>query len=90
MTDDGSGGKGWTEPVNNVVAALRDSPLLLVLVLLNAAMFTMLTYLILKSAEYRFKERDQMMQTLNTCIDKLEDRNKLEWKGQAQKMSPLP
>jgi hypothetical protein len=42
------------------------------LTLLNAAMFAMLTWLIMQSAEYRFKERTELMVIIKTCLDELQ------------------
>lgn len=66
-------GPWYTKPINKTIGVLGDTPMLLVLTLLNAAMFGMITWLVMQSAQYRFKEREQIMQTLSECIEKLHE-----------------
>ena len=49
-------------PVTRTINALSGTPMLLVLAILNVMMFAMVTYLVIKSAEYRFKERAEIIE----------------------------
>jgi hypothetical protein len=70
MTDTGNGGIAGavSRPVSKAIGALSGTPMLLVLTLLNVMMFGMMTYLIVQSAQYRFKERADLIQMLTRCI----------------------
>ena len=63
-------GIGWAVPVTRTINALSGTPMLLVLAILNVMMFAMVTYLVIKSAEYRFKERAEIIEMLTECMKK--------------------
>ena len=63
-----TGGTGWSQPVNKTITALAGTPMLLVLAILNVMMFGMVTYLIIKSADYRFKERQEIIELFGACM----------------------
>jgi hypothetical protein len=62
---------GVTEEAGGIVrrslAILSGAPMLLVLVLVNMAMFAMLTYLFSEAIQFRAKERLQIFQILENC-----------------------
>jgi hypothetical protein len=80
-----SNGTGWTQPVNKAINALHGTPMLLVLAVLNFMMFGMITYLIIKSAEYRFHERTELVKLLGACYE-LQKRGSFT----PQRRSPAP
>jgi formate/nitrite transporter FocA (FNT family) len=49
------------------ISALSGTPMLLALVLLNLLGLVMVSYLITASAQYRFKERSEMIELLREC-----------------------
>ena len=55
---------------SKIIGTLSGTPMLLVLTLLNVMMFGMITYLIVQSAQYRFKERADIIQLLTECMEK--------------------
>lgn len=73
-----AGGSGWSGPINRTIGALAGTPMLLTLALLNVAMFGMVTYLIIKSADYRFAERQEIIKLFADCMRQQKlDRNML-------------
>lgn len=54
--------------VEHVTSALKDTPALLALVILNVAMGTLIAFLIVRSADARFKERAEIINLLSRCI----------------------
>lgn len=56
-----------TPAAEKAIAALKGTPMLLVLVLLNLGGLLMVSYLITASAQLRFKERAELMEALREC-----------------------
>jgi formate/nitrite transporter FocA (FNT family) len=52
---------------DKAISALKGTPMLLVLVLLNLGGLLMVSYLITASAQLRFKERAELMAVLREC-----------------------
>jgi hypothetical protein len=71
--------KAGTNVASKAISALSGTPVLLVLVLLNVGMFAMMTYLIIKSAEYRYAERQEMIKMLTNCIEENLRKNRVEF-----------
>jgi formate/nitrite transporter FocA (FNT family) len=57
-----------TKVANKIVSSLHETPMLLVLVLLNLAGLFMIAYLINASANLRFKERAELVSALRECM----------------------
>lgn len=53
--------------VDKITDSLKGSPILLVLVLVNLTVLALVGYLVDKSAEYRFKERAEILALLRDC-----------------------
>lgn len=62
-------------PMLGVVRALSGTPMLLVLAMLNLLTLAMVTYLTVQAAEFRSKERTEILDTLNTCIAEIRKHN---------------
>jgi hypothetical protein len=61
----------YEAPMLGIVRALHGTPMLLVLVLLNLLTLGMVTYLTTVAANYRSKERTEIITLLANCIDEL-------------------
>jgi hypothetical protein len=56
--------------ITGVIGELRTSPVLLMLVLLNAAFIFAAAYFLMQLEAYRAKDRTGLIETINSCITK--------------------
>ena len=59
------------EATSTVSKALQGTPMLLVLLFLNAAVLAMVTWLTAGAAEHRSRERAQLVNLLDQCIQRV-------------------
>lgn len=57
-----------TKTVESVTTAFRGEPKLFALVLLNLGMGCLIAFLLVRSADARFKERAEIVSLLSRCI----------------------
>lgn len=57
-----------TKTVENVTTAFKGEPRILALVLLNLGMGVLIAFLLVRSADARFKERAEIVSLLSRCI----------------------
>jgi preprotein translocase subunit YajC len=56
-------------PVADKIAlALKGTPMLLVMLVMNMAVLAMVTYLTIQSAQLRFQERAELVKALQQCL----------------------
>jgi preprotein translocase subunit YajC len=56
-------------PVADKIAlALKGTPMLLVMLVMNIAVLAMVTYLTVQSAQLRFQERAELVKALQECL----------------------
>jgi preprotein translocase subunit YajC len=56
-------------PVADKIAlALKGTPMLLVMLVMNMAVLAMVTYLTVQSAQLRFQERAELVKALQECL----------------------
>jgi hypothetical protein len=81
MTDDKKVGVTgpYEQPMLGIVRALHGTPMLLVLTLVNLITLGMVTYLTTVAAEYRSKERTEILQVLTECLQEIKKRDSMRF-----------
>jgi preprotein translocase subunit YajC len=53
---------------DRIAIALKGTPMLLVMLIMNIAVLAMVTYLTIQSAQLRFQERAELVKALQECL----------------------
>jgi hypothetical protein len=57
-----------TPVADKIALALKGTPMLLVMLVMNIAVLAMVTYLTIQSAQLRFAERAELVKALQECL----------------------
>jgi preprotein translocase subunit YajC len=57
-----------TPVADKIALALKGTPMLLVMLVMNIAVLAMVTYLTIESAQLRFRERAELVKALQECL----------------------